>query len=533
MADSKIRIKHHPTGSLARRILSVSILLLVIPLFLYSLYQYIEGYKQNLIDWQTHLKVVAEERVYFVEEIIKLDHALLESAAPNPNVKQLYTSPSIERIPMPKGGADHFVMGSSSRQALLVGKKETESHALVISVPYSDIVDDVETTPPVRISLVDGGGKVLAANRTFKDTSQLLEVKLPISGTSYSLQLVINKKDLQELQLSSYVLHFVVLVFLIGVIGGSAVYLFTRRIAKPLKNLVATMERVSGGASHARYTPDRMGFEINELGIQFNETLDSLLRHEQEIQRERVGREKLAEELKIGHEIQASLLPLRVPGLPGIDIGTGYFASKEVNGDFYDLFRMDDGKLLMAVCDTAGKGISACIFSLGLRSMIRSMASSTGDLSEIVRRTNDLYYIDAHESSMFSTLWIGIFDPANRHLSYCSQGHPPAIHCHGERVEELWTGGISLGAQKMDVIPTKEITLRKGDVLVLYTDGIIEAHDPDKQLFGKYRLTELIQRKRKDLAQHIADRIIDEVQLFSQGAPQHDDMTLVVMRISD
>lgn len=331
-------------------------------------------------------------------------------------------------------------------------------------------------------------------------------------------------------RIEDYYFHFATLVFFVGVIGGGAVYLLTRRIAKPLKELCKTMERVSEGAAHVRYTPDRMGFEINELGLQFNETLDALLLYTQEAEKERLLREKLAEELRIGHEIQANLLPLHVPGVAGVDIATSYFGSKEVSGDFYDLFRLENGKLLIAISDVAGKGISACLFSLGLRSMLRSLASVTTDLGELVRRVNDLYWIDAHEPSMFATLWLGLYDPASHYLTYCSQGHPPALLRRGNQLQELWTGGIALGAQKIDVIPTKEIILTKGDLLLLYTDGILEAHDRNDQLFGKERLHPFVLRG-KGTSQQIADQLIDEVRLFSRGEAQHDDMTLVVLKM--
>jgi sigma-B regulation protein RsbU (phosphoserine phosphatase) len=165
--------------------------------------------------------------------------------------------------------------------------------------------------------------------------------------------------------------------------------------------------------------------------------------------------------------------------------------------------------------------------------MIRALASVTTDLSELVRKTNDLYLIDAHDSSMFSTLWIGIYNPENQQLVYCSQGHPPAIFIRDRVLEELWTPGIALGTQKVDMISTKTMLLRKGDTLVLYTDGIIEAHDPDQELFGKKRFYELLLRKKTATAQQIADRILEDVQLFSQDAPQHDDMTLIVFCLSN
>ncbi len=531
MKDSKITKKHHPTGSFARRILAISILLLVIPLFLQSLFLYKQEYDQKLSDVEGDLKLLANERAHLIDETIQMDWDFLEAEQGKfeggRDVKRLY----IQRIPLPQNVSNRFVMVSRNRDAILAGVAESSTSALVIAIPLTGIARDLPRAYPVRISLVDNKGRSLWENRKFSDSSDLLTATDPIGETKLSVQLQVEKSRIQGLHIQSYYFRFATLVFFVGVFGGGAVYFFTRRIGKPLKDLCRTMERVSGGAAHARYTPDRMGFEINALGLQFNETLDSLLHHAQEAERERLIRERLAGELRIGHEIQASLLPLHIPGLPGVDIAAGYFASKEVNGDFYDLFRLEDGQILIAMCDTAGKGISACLFSLGLRSILRSLASVGSDLSELVRKANDLYLIDAHESSMFSTVWLGLYNPATQKLAYCSQGHPPAVLLRGSRIEELWTPGIALGAQKVDLIETKEVTLKPGDLLVMYTDGIIEAHDPDNELFGKERLYELIQRKKNATSQQIADRIIEDVHLFSQGAPQHDDITLLVFRI--
>lgn len=535
MADLKITKKHHPTGSLARRILTVSILLLVIPLFLQSLFLYRQEYEQKLDDVKADLALLANERAHLVEETIEMDWHFLEEnrgafeSGITRNVKQLY----IQRIPLPQNVSDRFLLVSKSRETMLVGIVDSDTTALVVSIPFSLIGRDMPRVYPIQISLLDKQGKIVWESMKFKNRPEVLTAVDPIGETGLRIQLSVEKSQIQGLHQESYYFRFATLVFFVGILGGGAVYFFARRIAKPLKNLCKTMERVSEGATHVRYTPDRMGFEINALGIQFNETLDALLQNAQEAEKERLIRERLAGELRIGHEIQASLLPQHVPGLPGVDIATGYFSSKEVNGDFYDLLRLENGKVLLAVCDTAGKGISACLFSLGLRSIIRSLASVTTDLADLVRRANDLYLVDAHDSSMFSTIWIGIYDPANRSLEYCSQGHPPAILIRGRVLEELWTPGIALGAQKVDVIPTKEVMLEKGDLLVLYTDGIIEAHDPDNELFGKKRLHELLLRKHSATSQQIADKILENVQLFSQGAAQHDDMTLLIFRISD
>lgn len=502
----------------------IAVLLLVIPLFLQSLFLYRQEYEQKLQDVGADLQMLAGERAHFIDEILQMDWMLLEGSS-NPIRNAQY----IERIPLPPGARDQFVAISKSRQAILAGIAETPTDALVIPIPFTIIARDMPRAYQIRIALVDQQKKILWENAADKG-SDSLQADNPIGETDISVRLSVDKKEIRGLHLQSYYLRFAALCFFVGGVGGGAVFLFTKRISKPLFNLCKTMERVSEGAAHARYTPDWMGFEINALGIQFNHTLDGLLRHAEAAEREKLHRERLAKELSIGHEIQSSLLPTHVPGMAGLDIGSGYFASKEVNGDFYDLFKLPNGHLLIAVCDTAGKGISACLFALGLRSIIRALASTVADLSELVRQANDLYFIDAQHASMFSTLWIGCLDPVSKKLTYCTLGHPPGLLVRGAQLEELWTEGIAIGAQKVDLIPTKEIQMQEADLLILYTDGIVEAHNLENQLYGKNRLNEQLITKQKDTAQQLVDRVIEDVRHFAAGAPQHDDMTLLVIR---
>ncbi len=530
MTDSKITKKDHPaTGSLVRRILISAMLLLVIPLFLESFFLYKQEYEQKREDIEFDLKMLAGERAHFLDEMIQVDWRLLEMIPQSEllnsrNVKRLY----IERIPLPKDVPNQFVVISQSRKVILAGVVESDRSALAIAIPFTQIGKGLSRAYPIRIALFNSQNQLLWESETGEE---VLKAEEPVGETGLKLQLTIDESALKKLHLESYYYRFATLLFFVGVIGGGALFFFVRRIARPLRGLSEVMRRVSEGAAHARYTPDWMGFEINELGLQFNEALDGLLHHANEAEKERLHREKLAKELSIGHEIQSNLLPTHVPGFPGVDLATSYHAAKEVNGDFYDIYPLPSGKLLLAVCDTAGKGISACLFALGLRSILRTLASFELELPELVRRANDLYMADAHEVSMFSTLWIAIFEPKKRSLTYCSQGHPPALLIRGAQLEELWTEGIALGAQKIDVVPTKKITLEKGDLLFIYTDGLIEAHNRENRLFGKGRLYDILANHQKGSAQQIVDRIVEEVWLFACGAPQHDDMTLLLMHI--
>ncbi|HSX27132.1 MAG TPA: SpoIIE family protein phosphatase [Chlamydiales bacterium] len=532
MADWKITKKHHPTGSLARRVLLVSLLLLVIPLFLQSLFLYRQEYKQKLEDVQEILTILAKEREGLIQQMILMDWALLDAVIHDvpEHSKQL----KIEEVLLRDQEEDHFTKLDRRRDALLVSKKESYTNALVIPIPFTQFIErlseEKDSPYPIRMALLDQKGRVLAENMKVSD-EDLLTVKEPVEGTAMTLVLTVPIASIQDLQKKDYYYRIAILILSVGVIGGGLVLWLMHRISRPLNRLCKTMERVTEGALHVRYTPDWMGFEINALGKQFNETLDALSAHQQEAEQERIARERLAEELKIGHEIQKSLLPTHLPDFPGLGIAAGYLPALEVSGDFYDLFPLENGKLLIVMADTAGKGVSACLYSLGLRSMIRSLASTTTELAEMVLRVNDLFWLDARNSGMFVTAWIGIYDPVGGVLHYCSQGHPPAILRRRDHLQELWTDGIAMGAQKLEVVPTSQISLSPGDLLLIYTDGVIEAHDPEDHLFGKKRLHEFLLRKKKESSQQIIDQLIEEIHLYAQGVPQHDDITLLSFKI--
>jgi len=530
MKDEKIRIKPlHAMGSLAQRAVLVSLCLLVIPLFLHSLFSYRAEYKDALADIKENLAITAKGQKAILEERINIQWQVLDAVAGKTDPAFMQHLQIFE-IPMPSGLPNHFAIVSLRDDSLFVGKRISTTSALAISTPIETVFDQLtdfeKPDYPQSLAFVDKEGKALIGAK--QETP--ISIQLPIEGSNFFLYLSIAEGAVKRLHKEWYFFHFLTLLFFIGFIGGLIVWLITKRISKPLRQLCKAMERVSEGAVHIRYIPDRMGFEINELGKQFNQTLDQILLHSEEAERQRIGRERLAEELKIGHDIQASLLPKHLPELKGLDIASGFLPAREVGGDFYDLFPMEEGKLLIVIADTAGKGISACLYSLGLRSMLRTLASGKKALSEIVLGANDLFWRDARHTGMFVTLWIGIYYPETKVLEYCSQGHPPAYLIHKGKCEALWTPGIAMGAQSFDTISTKQHKLKSKDVLFLYTDGIIESHDPDNQLFGKDKLQEFLVRSSTLPAHTIVEHLLKEIEVFSRGAPQHDDITLLVVK---
>lgn len=523
MSERKITIKPYRGGSLGLRVFLISLALLILPLFVHTFLLYKKEYQEKLDDIRLTLRVIGEGQKALLEERIEIYSRILEAAGTNDSVLkqkfQIVSAPALQ---------GDLATISKDGKWLVLGQMQKK---IAIQMPLLEIFDlltHFEDAPyPIFLAFVDPEGTILAG----ESQPNSLGVHLPIEGAAFSLLLTVPEKSIQALQLQKFFFRIGSFLFFIGLLGGLSVWTLMKRVSRPLQSLHSVMKRVAEGANHVRYKKDWLGFEINALGTLFNQTLDSLFFHMQEVEKQKLAREKLAEELRIGHEIQLSLLPSHLPDFSGIDLGFGFLPAREVGGDFYDIFPLKDGSLFIVIADTAGKGVSACLYSLGLRSILRSLTTSNFDLSEIILQANDLFLRDAKHSGMFVTLWAAIYDPLERALTYCSQGHPPAILIRRGKIEELWTAGIALGAQVLDVVTTKTIELAPQDLLVLYTDGVIEAQAEDQDLFGQKRLLELLIRSEKLPPPQIVEKLFAEIELFSQRVSQSDDIAVLSIKI--
>jgi sigma-B regulation protein RsbU (phosphoserine phosphatase) len=366
----------------------------------------------------------------------------------------------------------------------------------------------------------------------FSKEHEYLAYAIPLNHSSLMLLIDISEQAVLTTPIVEVLIHLPIFFALIFVIGGLGTWLITRRIARPLEALSQTMQRVGKGDLKARYLSDKMGFELNTLGERFNQTIDSLVEHMNTAKSERLAKESLASELRIGHEIQHSLFPKAMPDLPGFDIAAGFDPAKEVAGDFYDLFKRD-GQVLIAIADASGKGISACLYSLSVRSMLRSYATSLHSLSDAIRAVNELLRRDTGESGMFVTAWVGLYDMKTAMLHYTSCGHPAALLKRKEGgIQELSTSNPALGVVPFHHVESASIELRPGDTLFLYTDGILEAHNPQMKIFGKEKLYHLVSQPFHS-SQELVDSVLAGVDRFVNGAAQHDDLTLLAMRLHE
>jgi serine phosphatase RsbU (regulator of sigma subunit) len=519
-------------GSLVRRIFLSVAILLVLPLFFHTVFLYIREYKEDIKTVKNFLTILQESKEVLFEGIIRekeQDLQQFSGHADHLEFTEIQTiEPSLQENPF-------FTRIDSKKPLLWVGKNISSEEAIGTPIDLEKWVFKGkhldEYAFPVTISIRDKQG-ILISGRRLDLQERQVAVQTQIADTDLILELSVPLSAIQRYEIDYYAYSVFTLVVLIGLLGGIGVFLLMRRMAKPFEGLRETMQKVSEGAQYVRYLPDKMGFEINTLGMQFNQTVDELLKRTKEAEAERLERESLLQQLKIGHQIQRSMLPASLPELPGLDVAPGYLAAQEVSGDFYDLFPLDDHRFLFVVADSAGKGISACLYSLGFRSALRAFALTGSSLADIIKQANDLLLLDTGNSGFFITAWIGIYDVKTKTLEYCSQGHPPALLKRQGELQELSTHGISFGVEELIGDSIKSIILQNGDFLLLYTDGILEAHNPNQQFFGKKRLENLILRSEYKFSEQFIENLFSEIQLFSHGSPQYDDITFLVMIFS-
>ena len=241
-------------------------------------------------------------------------------------------------------------------------------------------------------------------------------------------------------------------------------------------------------------------------------------------------RERVEQELQVARSIQQASLPKEVPTLEGWWIAPHYQPAREVGGDFYDFFELDDGQLGLVVGDATSKGVPAALVMSSARSMLRAVAQTSNSPGEVLRRANDPLVADI-PPNMFVTCFYAVLEPESGRLGYANAGHDLPYVGHGSDTEELRARGMPLGLMPGMEYEEKEIILQVGESALFYSDGLVEAHDQTGEMFGFPRLRELV-------AQHGEERSLGEVllkELYSfvgEGWEQEDDITLLTLRRS-
>ena len=240
------------------------------------------------------------------------------------------------------------------------------------------------------------------------------------------------------------------------------------------------------------------------------------------------ARERLEQEMRVAALIQQQFLPRELPELDGWQVAAYYGPARTVGGDFYDFIQLPDGRLGIVVGDVTDKGVPAALIMARTQSVLRGEAPRLIEPSAVLQRANEILVAEMPER-MFVTCLYGVLDPDTGHFTYANAGHNPAYARTAEGVVELRATGMPLGLLEGMAYEARETVLAADQSVVLYSDGIIEAHGPEGDMFGFPRLRELM---TADLSgSEIIDAILEQLHAFvGHGWEQEDDITMVALR---
>ena len=244
-------------------------------------------------------------------------------------------------------------------------------------------------------------------------------------------------------------------------------------------------------------------------------------------------REKLNREVEIAREVQQRLFPQKLPPIPGLDYSGACRPALGVGGDYYDFLALPGGRLGVAVGDVSGKGIAAALMMATLQASLRGEAMrGSENLARMIAGVNRLVF-DASTANRYATFFYAEYDPECRALTYVNAGHNPPMlfRACGAGVERLEVGGTVIGLLESFPFHQATVTLDPADMLVAYTDGVSEAMNPQDEEWGEARMMEVLERCRGLGAARTIEYVMAGADEFASGAPQHDDMTLVVMNV--
>jgi serine phosphatase RsbU (regulator of sigma subunit) len=244
----------------------------------------------------------------------------------------------------------------------------------------------------------------------------------------------------------------------------------------------------------------------------------------------RLERERFERELALASEIQQRFQPTAPPHVKGYELQGISFPCYEIGGDYYDFIEREDGRLVIALGDVSGKGTAAALLMSSLHAAIHAQSASHDSLVATISAVNK-YLANNIPTNRFVTLFYAELDPESGALSFLNAGHNPPLIVHAAgTVEQLASGGLPLGIKPDAEYREGRTQMQKGDVLVIYSDGVTEAQSPTGEEFGATRLYEVVSRNIEASAAGIRDRIESSLTKFAQGTSAADDITLVIVK---
>jgi sigma-B regulation protein RsbU (phosphoserine phosphatase) len=386
-------------------------------------------------------------------------------------------------------------------------------------------------------SLRELGKKMIAGETGFILYKSLVGVRswmyyAPIRSTGWTLAVVFPEAELLE-----NVKRLSIVMAAMGLAGilllTAAVVYIARSITKPLRSLAAATHVMSSGNFDVELPKVRSHDEVGELTHDFQVMKESLKEYIKNLTETTAAKERIQSELNVATDIQASLLPRLFPAFPDrpeFDIFASMDAAKEVGGDFYDFFFIDQNNLCFLIADVAGKGVPAALYMMVAKTLLKSEGQRLGEPDQILSYVNNVLASD-NDSCMFATVFCAIMDIRSGEVRFANAGHNPPLVIDSQGIRYLTLkSGFVLGPMDDTEYETERLTLKPGDTLFLYTDGVTEATNFADVLYGEPQLLAALQSGPKEELTDMIHNIRAEVTRHANGAPQSDDVTMVALK---
>ncbi|MCD7821465.1 MAG: PP2C family protein-serine/threonine phosphatase [Clostridiales bacterium] len=352
------------------------------------------------------------------------------------------------------------------------------------------------------------------------------------------IQYILDMAQVRE-HLNSFLYTMLIIALGIVLIAILSYMLFVRRVViNPICKLAAfTKEITDSGQFEDQQVDIHTGDEIEDLGSSFNFMLKELENYISNLSKVTAEKERIGAELDIAAHIQASMLPCIFPAFPDrreFEIYASMNPAKEVGGDFYDFFMVDETHLAIVMADVSGKGVPAALFMVIGKTLIKDHTLPGRDLGEVFTRVNDLL-CETNGEGLFITAFEGVLDLVSGEFAFVNAGHEPPFICRkGERYEpyKIRPGFILAGMEEIQYM-AGSITLAEGDKIFQYTDGVTEATSAEEKLYGMGRLETVLNRCVDLSPTELLPEVKKDIDRFVGDAPQFDDITMLCLEFRE
>jgi len=353
----------------------------------------------------------------------------------------------------------------------------------------------------------------------------------PIPSTGWILEIVFPEDellaDIRQLNLTMASIALLGLLLL-----SVAVILIAARITSPLRDLASATEEIAVGNFDVRLLPPKSQDEVGMLTRNFSKMTTALKQYIIDLTETTAAKNRIESDLKLATDIQANLLPHIFPAFPHryeFDIYASMDPAKEVGGDFYDFFFIEDHRLCIIIADVTDKGVPAALYMMVAKILLKAEGQRLNEPSLILDSVNKTLAMD-NESCMFATVFCGILDTRTGVLECANAGHCPPVLLDSSGVRYLQLkSGLVLGAMPDSTYTTESLTLQEGDTIFLYTDGVTEAKNPENDFYSDDRLIDMLKVAPRGDLEMLVRFIKNDVESYAAQAPQSDDITMLAM----